>query len=369
MDALTVCDYPAKPQKPRDISTLGDSRTFCESLCFLKLTGKCSEGGYVRAGCLGYYLLEGNEYKRCAEQWHSKKCHTEINSKEIVEMTSGTCPSDVDLSPDGELCKNAKKWQKMPTVDSSSLKIGQKAYLGQAQCAKGGGTWRGSHTIFKNTCGDWFTMKNYNKGTKSITIKEQGKSCSALQLGICPTDDKNVCCRNIWEFCMAEKKSATQFWNTPAKCPKNKNDPSSWSEEEKFWATNCQQSCQMCPKGSYTPNLPGCPPGPAPAPNCVDLWIWKKGANMCIQSGEAPKKCPGQIEGSPGFGNSRPKDPKDFSGEDKWWQKNCKATCGFCPKPCNVKAPPGSPSRYSDIMRLQLGLGPRQTGQHATTTH
>ena len=108
----------------------------------------------------------------------------------------------------------------MPTVDTSSLKIVKQGYLGQDQCVKGGGTWRGSHTIFKNICGDWFTLNNYNKQTKSITIKEQGKSCSALQLGICPTDDKNVCCKDTWEFCMAEKKDATQFWDTPSKCPR-----------------------------------------------------------------------------------------------------------------------------------------------------
>ena len=362
-NALTNCDYPAKPQNPRDISTLGGSRSFCESLCFLKLTGKCSAGGYVRAGCLGYYLLRGNVYKRCAEQSQSKNCHIEIKSK---GGTSGTCPSDVDLTPDGELCRNAKKWQGMPTVDDSSLKIAQQDYLGQDHCAQGGGAWRGSHTIFENTCGDWYTMKYYDRETRSINIEKQGQSCSALQLGICPTDDKNVCCKNAWNFCMGEKKSATQFWATPAKCPQNKNDPGSWSEEEAWWATNCQQSCQMCPEGSYTPNIPGCPPGPAPAGHtgngrCVDLWLWKRDTNKCIESGEAPKKCPGQIEGYPGYGNSRPKDPKDWSQEDNWWHTNCKAACGFCPKPCNVKAPPGSPGRYSDSMRLKLGLGPGPT--------
>ena len=77
---------------------------------------------------------------------------------------------------------------------------------------------------------------------------------------------------------------------------------------------------------------------------------------MCILSNEATKKCPGQVKGYPGFGNNRPKDPKNFSDEDKWWAANCKSTCGFCPKPCNVNAPSGSPGRYSDIMRLQLGL-------------
>merc|ERR1719197_185118 len=216
---IKVCTVPPDNVAPftktwRDLSTTAgkgqpSELNFCMSLCFLKWTGRCSAGGYVRPGCLGFYTNKkhGQDgYGRCTEQSQSKKCHAEIKTK---GPTSGVCPSGIDLSPNGELCQKAfaeKRWMGMLNADSSTKKATAQEFA----------NWDDA------TC-------SAAAGQKWLGADGEGKSFHAcLVTDTCGCIDK-------WEFCHTETH----------KCPKLANR-ASWTGENKWWFQHCAKTCDLC---------------------------------------------------------------------------------------------------------------------------
>lgn len=211
---ITACNVAPDNTATRDPSSLstrtskgtGSVDSFCKSLCFLKWTGKCSAGGYVRAGCLGFYTNAKHgdaRYVRCAEQSQSKKCHPEVKPK---GPTSGYCPTDVDLRPDGPLCKNLTYPQGILDVDSSTMKASVEEYADQGpeKCPIRAPCWRGKHTV---------------------CLKEN--TCS---------------CVDKWNHCAYEGKQ---------KCPKGSYNPggrgpSEYNDEDEWWVEHCSATCELC---------------------------------------------------------------------------------------------------------------------------
>eukprot|EP00931_Biecheleriopsis_adriatica_P059748 TRINITY_DN3580_c0_g2_i1.p1 TRINITY_DN3580_c0_g2~~TRINITY_DN3580_c0_g2_i1.p1 ORF type:complete len:922 (+),score=25.00 TRINITY_DN3580_c0_g2_i1:89-2854(+) len=237
-NGITVCNVAPGNTATRDPSTLstetsqgtGSELSFCTSLCFLKWTGMCSAGGYVRAGCLGFYTNANHgdtRYVRCAEQSQSNNCHAEVRPR---GPTSGSCPTDVDLSPDGPLCSSVPYPTGMVDVDSSHEKASLEEYAdhGTVVCPIRAPCWRGKHTVClrENTCG----------------------------------------CVDRWNHCEYEGS-----W----KCPRGSynpdgREPSEYNDEDRWWVEHCSATCGLCSSDEIVfPRLAeaGCDGNPASMAN------------------------------------------------------------------------------------------------------